>query len=697
MKDIAEQATSFSEQVDNIVRIFKHGRRERVLFLIGFLWIALVNGLPYVVKDIPELKDFSGKVLPWLNLIAILPFAWGIWQIWKKATPREIIIPETTRPSVIKGPYAFGENDGDIFSQLGRESDLSKILGWVLDSQICFTALKGESGAGKTSLLRAGLAYTLDREKEKHGVVPIYWEAIPEEPAEGLLRAIHAACPDEKDRLRSLDDVVDEVSGSKKVIIIDQAEQLSPEKHTALFDLFKKIVAHKPPFTTTWIVAFREEYASTWFDFESTIPNFHPPKHPLKIFSQRQALENMAVLAEKSLLAPDNAVLQEMVNAMTEKGKVSPVEIGIGMMVLKELGESDSDISLGKFRDAGGVTGLLSTYIRGKLEDGIPEHEHSQVQNALLDLIDPETTHQRLSQGKSSLELSQKAQLPPNRMLRNLRYLASQNVRILEELPPKQQHRPGAMYRLAHERLIPALESLSGELLAAAQQAKRLLDDRFRTWDRVKMRKFLLSGRELRDVLKFRSHFHSATPPEQLKFIRKSKINRAITITIISILIFIALGAISWQPVNKVIVEPIKRERRLESIKNHQLVKINGGSFEMGDLSKSGEGNIDEKPRHRVQLDSFKMSACEITNQQYCDFLNSLDPSRKREKEWPYISDADGCKIKEIGGLFLIDDIMKDHPVVGISWFGAAAFANYLNENVLKQYKPCYDVNSDWS
>ncbi len=77
----------------------------------------------------------------------------------------------------------------------------------------------------------------------------------------------------------------------------------------------------------------------------------------------------MAVLAEKCDLAPDNAVLQEMVNAMSEKGKVSPVEIGIGIMALSELyGVSDSDIGLGKFTDAGGVTGLLRTYIRSKLE-----------------------------------------------------------------------------------------------------------------------------------------------------------------------------------------------------------------------------------------------------------------------------------------------------------------------------------------
>ncbi len=690
MPNITEQTTKFSEQVENIVRIIKHGKREQVLFLVGFLCLGLVNLLPIFFKGITGLSGFFKDVLPWLNVVAIVPFAWGILRVWKKATPGEIVITDTVKPSAIKGPFAFGEMDGEIFSQLGREADLSKLLSWVLDSQICFTALKGESGAGKTSLLRAGLTYTLAREKEKYGVVPIYWEAIPDNPTEELLRAIHVACPDEKHSLRTLDDVVDNASGMKKVIIIDQAEQLSPEKHTALFDLFKKIVVQRPPFAITWIIAFREEYASTWFDFESTIPDFHPPKHALKIFSEGRARDNMAVLARESNMDPDNAVLVEMVDAMSDKGKVSPVEIGIGMMVLSELySVSGSDISLGKFRDAGGVTGLLRTYIRGKLEGDIPEHEHSSIQNALLDLIDPEITHQRLSQGKSVPELAKKARLPLGRMQHNLRYLASQKVRILEHLPAPPQSESKIMYRLAHERLIPALESLAGELLAATQQAKRLLDESFRRWCRVKGRKFLLSGRELRDVLRYRNHFGNDTSQEQLKYIRDSTKKRTMNIAMVILcLIFVALSLKFWQPFNIKVVEPWRREHRIQDLQE-QFVTVNGGEFEMGDLSGSGEQN--EQPTHRVQLNSFKISACEITNQQYCDFLNSNGSSKDNVSGWINVSGS-SCEISEINGLFVVPDTTKrDHPVVTVSWSGAVAFANYLNKQ--NDLPPCYNVN----
>ena len=48
---------------------------------------------------------------------------------------------------------------------------------------------------------------------------------------------------------------------------------------------------------------------------------------------------------------------------------------------------------------------------------------------------------------------------------------------------------------------------------------------------------------------------------------------------------------------------------------------ITEGECEMGD--HHGEGEPDETPVHSVYVDSFSVSRYEITNQQYCDYLNS--------------------------------------------------------------------------
>jgi hypothetical protein len=52
------------------------------------------------------------------------------------------------------------------------------------------------------------------------------------------------------------------------------------------------------------------------------------------------------------------------------------------------------------------------------------------------------------------------------------------------------------------------------------------------------------------------------------------------------------------------------------------LVYIPYGGFEMGNHFDP-EGHYDELPVHAVLLDAFFMSKYEITNQQYCDYLNS--------------------------------------------------------------------------
>jgi ABC-type transport system involved in cytochrome c biogenesis ATPase subunit len=50
---------------------------------------------------------------------------------------------------------ASTEADGDLFRKLGRESELQKLLGLVLDNQVLMVVVRGASGGGKTSLLRA--------------------------------------------------------------------------------------------------------------------------------------------------------------------------------------------------------------------------------------------------------------------------------------------------------------------------------------------------------------------------------------------------------------------------------------------------------------------------------------------------------------------------------------------------------------
>ena len=134
---------------------------------------------------------------------------------------------------------------------------------------------------------------------------------------------------------------------------------------------------------------------------------------------------------------------------------------------------------------------------------------------------------------------------------------------------------------------------------------------------------------------------------------------------------------------------------------------IPGGEFEMGDHHDLGgaEHRNDEIPVHQVYIDSFYIGKYEITNQQYCDYLNSALARELIEVRDGYVygaGDADiFCQTSSAvdysgigwnGSAFTVLDNRDNHPMVGVRWHGAVAYSNWLSvENGLQ---PCFDMTT---
>ena len=76
-----------------------------------------------------------------------------------------------------------------------------------------------------------------------------------------------------------------------------------------------------------------------------------------------------------------------------------------------------------------------------------------------------------------------------------------------------------------------------------------------------------------------------------------------------------------------------------------EMVLIPEGTFLMGDDSRE-----DEKPAHKVKLNSFYIGKYEVTNKEYCKF----DPEHENPGD--------------------------NLPVVNVSWYDAVSYSNWLNE-----------------
>jgi len=138
---------------------------------------------------------------------------------------------------------------------------------------------------------------------------------------------------------------------------------------------------------------------------------------------------------------------------------------------------------------------------------------------------------------------------------------------------------------------------------------------------------------------------------------------------------------------------------------------IPAGTFAMGD--SLGDGYPDELPVHTVTLDSFYIGKYEVTNGQYCDYLNSTQSQglitvtsgvvyqAGSGTTYPYCNTSTSGPYSQIaysGGVFSVKTKsgrdMSNDPMLMVTWYGAAAYCNWRSQQEDKEQ--CYDLAA-WS
>jgi formylglycine-generating enzyme required for sulfatase activity len=131
------------------------------------------------------------------------------------------------------------------------------------------------------------------------------------------------------------------------------------------------------------------------------------------------------------------------------------------------------------------------------------------------------------------------------------------------------------------------------------------------------------------------------------------------------------------------------------------------GGFEMGD--HHGDGPTDELPLHAVLVDAFFIGKYEITNQQYCDYLNSALSSSSiylssdvvygTGNNQGYCDTSASSSYSQIVYSERIFSVrtkggrdMSNDPMIRVSWYGAVAYCNWRSSE--EGYESCYNLST---
>ncbi|TFG48562.1 MAG: DUF1566 domain-containing protein, partial [Candidatus Brocadiia bacterium] len=169
-----------------------------------------------------------------------------------------------------------------------------------------------------------------------------------------------------------------------------------------------------------------------------------------------------------------------------------------------------------------------------------------------------------------------------------------------------------------------------------------------------------------------------------------------------------SFGTVSYQPKTAdLLIRCVRGPEATPTDVNVPVMQhITGGTFAMGDHHDLGgaEHRNDEVPIHLVSLKDFYIGVYEITNQEYCDFLNDAIVQEQIAIDSGCVTDtrtgellcdtyqSDGySRIHFDGHDFSVAADKEKHPVVGIRWFGAIFYCNWLSSKC--GLTPCYALD----
>ena len=393
-------------------------------------------------------------------------------------------VANATSSEPYKGLEAYIFSESQIF--FGRNRAIRDLYQAMRRGTL--TILQAESGAGKTSLLQAGVIPRVI--VEQHLAILIRPQF--ENPTQAIKR-VFIGDLDLTPKLNKapLVDFLRRVTGiigyqTTLYLILDQFEEffskktLEQDRQEFITDLAACL--NDKTLNVRWVISITTNLFGQLSKFEPYIKNPFANVQSLYLFDRKQAADVIAKPAGQHGFSFEEGLLEQLLDDLdhSHNETIAPTQIQLVCAALyDDVKDQGTLFTRERYEQKGGAQGILHDYIANVLNRNLPPEERAAAYKVFEALITSEK--KRVMRVRSELEIALKEKGISSDVLEStLDHLVSR--RLLRCLGDDSQH---LQYEIVHDYLLGEIELNEG--LRNIKEAEELLEQGVRNWDKQQL------------------------------------------------------------------------------------------------------------------------------------------------------------------------------------------------------------------
>lgn len=418
-----------------------------------------------------------------------------------------------------QGLLAYRLSDADLF--FGRERAITELLEQLTRGPL--TVVHSESGAGKSSLLQAGISPRLITA----GHLPLYLRPYNAEPAYAIKRAFLSdlsqtpllATAPLREFLRQVSDVL----GPKRslYLLVDQFEEFftllsEPERGEFIRELAECLDDESLAGRVRWVLSLRTEYFGNLATFRPRIRNPFENDFRLSPLSHAEAHDVITRPAALRGITYEAGLVEAIIHDLGAHQIAPPQMQLVCSALFEELEPGETHLTLALYNREGCAAGILRGHLERVLSRDLPGNLRVAARRLLESLISSEQQRIVRSRRELAAELAAKGVTPETLDVILNQLVDSRLLRTDED-----DDNGEVVYELSHDYLLSEIK-LDPDV-QARKAAQELLEQEARAYRRYKT---LLTADRLKVVEPYLSELSLTPEVQQLIEASRAEVER---------------------------------------------------------------------------------------------------------------------------------------------------------------------------